>query len=199
MVNYYSPLFDLYRYEEAYPQDNILTPNEGDSDVEISIEEKSSNEYDYSHHDVLPALLDKIYKSQVSFVFRSIFTYSLAIAKGEKALNLLENILNFKTEYLVTRSNDEEEFSIKLSVFGKAIMRKAFAKISDRAKQISNIIKGFKMIKRLLFYREKQKVTKFWFKWKLFNTNFYEHSQTISDMDSVVINESKRRIISSSR
>lgn len=55
------------------------------------------------------------------------------------------------------------------------------------------------MMKRLLFYREKQKVTKFWFKWKLFHSNYSEHTQSISDMDSVVINESKRRIISSKR
>lgn len=108
-----------------------MSPNEGDSEVEISIEEKSSNEFDYSQHYVLPALLDKLYKSQANFAFRSILIYSHALAKGQKALNLLESILNFKTEYLVTRSKNEADTCIKLSVFGKAIMRKAFGKICE--------------------------------------------------------------------
>ena len=199
LVNYYEPLYDLYKHEEVEQHDINISINEGDSEVEVSIENKSCNEYEYSQYEVLPNVLDKLYKLRVDYAIRSLFIYSKAIIKGERALNLLESILNFKTEYLITRQKDKTDSWFKLSVFGLSIIKQAFAKIYERSKKNSNILKGMKIIKRLTFYREKQNIIKFWFKWKLFHTNYLEQSNTISEMESVVINESKRRIISSSR
>lgn len=196
MVNYYPPLFDFYHYQEVEEEANQITQTDDqeNSDVEVYIEDESEN---YPHYEALPAVLDKLYKKRITYGLKSLYIYTSALIKGENALNLIENILNFKTEYLTTRNTKDES---KVSILGLSIMRNAFHKIQAKAKFSSKLLKGMRILKRINYYKSKEILVKFWYQWKLYNSTCRKtEAKDIFETVSTVMNESKRKIIGSRR
>lgn len=196
LVNYYPPLFDIYYHEETEQQNDNDTHND-DSNVEIYIEDETSND-ELAAHEILPILLERIYKSKIKLAFKYIYNYSKAVVQGEKALNLIESILTFKTEYLVTISQESSGRKQKLSPFGLSIMKRAFGKLQRQARENMRVIKGCQMLKRVMRYKNRQRLVRSWYKWKFFSSNYFtDNTNVFMDEDTVVMNNTKRRVASS--
>jgi hypothetical protein len=188
----YPPLFDVYQYQEA-------TDDWDDSEVEVTVEDdnNSNGANEQSHNasieeyklEMLPNVLDKLYKEHISTAFDTILLFIQAYKKGEKALNLLENILNFETEYLTTKNVTNQ---LRLSILGKSILKQALHKIHERARYNSKLINGLKVLNRVHRYRSRNKIMKFWYLWKLVNSRTKKYdTNELSDEISTVMGETK--------
>ena len=179
LVTHYSPIFDLYLYEEPETKDDW------NSEVEVVIEE------DDNKYEVLPTVLDRIYTKRAREAFEALEFYSESVQKATVTFNSLENILSFQKGLLKDKDN-------KLTNIGKSILKECLRKIHYFSKRISKLSSGLKILKRINRYQNKQQILKFWYKWKINHSKMMK-LETFDEASEVstVIGETKRQIIKS--
>lgn len=82
-----------------------LTPQkEEESECEVSIIESKS--IDLEQFQTFVNTFDKLYLRQLGNAMKQIYSFSEALKKGKKAIELIESILTFKKEYLTIATHD---------------------------------------------------------------------------------------------
>lgn len=185
LVTYYSPLFDIYCYEEPVTIENaVQSPKDNNSDVSLSVEDNYKFE-------VLPNVLDRIYKERIEYSFDALSVYSEAVRKARNAFNVFEDILTFRKEHLSNKS-------LQLTKVGKSMLKTSFNKILTLSKLTKRISNGLKVLDRVNRYRNKHQILKYWYKWKIYNSNMLKLlTNELPSEISTVIGDTKRRIINS--
>ena len=181
-----------YFYEGPNLRHTFDLPNDNQSEVEVTVDDQISEDDEYKL-EILPNVLDRLCKERLAIGFDALVLFSQAYKKGEKALSLLENILNFKTEYLTSKISGKPS---KVTLLGKSIMKQAMQKIQEKSKLMRKLTTGAKILTRVHRYRSRHKIMKFWYHWKLIHFKAPRiNTIEFSDESIAPLGDTKRRII----
>jgi hypothetical protein len=185
LVTYYSPLFDIYSYEEPVTIENtVQSLKDNTSEVSLSVEDS----YKY---EVLPNMLNRLYKKKIEYSFDALFVYSEAIKKARNAFNLFEDVLAFRKEHLVNEKS-------QLTKTGKSLLKTSFDNMFTLSRYTKRMKDGLKVLNRVNRYRNKHRILKYWYKWKIYNSNILQYlTNELPSEISTVIGDSKRKQINS--
>ena len=151
LVNYYQPLFEQYLYQKIESNQQ-----------EVKLKKNNIQSQQYKK---LALSIQNSYLRKVRNAFDTVNKLSQVLSGYRKSISFLENLLDFREEYLKDNYGKP-----KLSKSGIGVMKSAFSKIHKYSQLNKRIGKGSKILKRLYNNKFRGKLLKNFYHWKFYTS-----------------------------